>query len=169
MTRKLQLPELLDAISIDSAGLGTWELFVQEGHDSIAKILALSVSSISIIGKAQKKTIGWDNAQKIWDSLRTPRIEAILPNIHTYLAEAVKTDTSGLKIEVKGLNVCMTGTAPMPRAELTKMLKAAGATVQSDVSSTTHILFIEDANSSTGKAKKARANGTRIVSYSDLV
>ena len=77
--------------------------------------------------------------------------------------------TLTLAYPVTGLNVVFTGKGPMPRKELADLLKAAGATVQSDVNDKTELLILEDANSTSSKAKAARAQGIKIIQYSDIL
>lgn len=164
---KLQLPELLDALSINSAGTDTWNLIISEGHDSLDKILALTPDQISQVGSSSKKTIGLSRAIKIVESLKSPRIQAILPNFTTWLDTSVKAVAS-LALDLKGKKVCFTGTAPIARDALKRMLVAAGAEVQSSVSSRTEILFLEDENSTSTKAKEARKLGVTLMPYSAL-
>lgn len=165
----LPLNELLGSLSIAGAGADTWALIMSEGYDSVEKICGMSPRQIALVGSADKKTIGDSNAVKIHSSLHSERIQKILPNLHLYMeAESAPVEVPQVSVDVKGKNVCFTGTAPISRGDLKALLKAHGANVQSDVSSTTHILFIEDVDSSSGKAKKARQLGTQILHYSTL-
>lgn len=166
----LPLNELLGSLSITGAGADTWALIMSEGYDTLDKICAMTAQNIAVVGMADKKTIGESNALKIHSSLHSERIKAILPGLSLYLQEesTEPTEVQAVAVDVRGKNVCFTGSAPISRDALKALLKANGANVQSDVSSTTEILFIEDVNSSSGKAKKARQFGTQIFHYSTL-
>lgn len=166
----LPLNELLGSLSITGAGADTWALIMSEGYDSLDKICGLTVAQIAVVGSSEKKTIGESNAGKIHSSLHSERIQKILPGLSLYLATEPETPQEVVKVsvDVSGKNVCFTGSAPISRDALKALLKANGANVQSDVSSTTHILFIEDVSSTSGKAKKARLLGTQILNYTTL-
>ena len=64
-----------------------------------------------------------------------------------------------------GKNIVVTGTAPISRNELKKILESIGAKVQSAVSKTTDILLTESLDSTSSKAKAAKANGVKIMTY----
>lgn len=166
----LPLNELLGSLSIAGAGADTWALIMSEGYDSVEKICAMTPGQIALVGSADRKTIGDSNALKIHTSFHSERIQSILPGLHLYLEQepSEPLEVPQVSVDVKGKNVCFTGTAPISRGDLKALLKAHGANVQSDVSSTTNILFIEDIDSTSGKAKKARQFGTQILHYSTL-
>lgn len=168
---KLALADFLDALSIDKATDATWEQVIAAGYDTLDKIRALTVSQLSAITLSHGGRIG-ERAQTILTALNSPRVTALLDRAHVWLdttppaAEAVTAVS--LKIDVAGKNVCMTGTGPADRKTLAAQLKAAGANVQSAVSSTTHYLLCESADSQSSKAKSARKLGTTVLGYSDV-
>ncbi|GAB4813738.1 hypothetical protein N2152v2_000784 [Parachlorella kessleri] len=73
------------------------------------------------------------------------------------------------KIVVAGAKVCMTGSGPYTRQDLTDLLEEAGAEVQKTVGPDTNYLFCEDPNSDSAKLHKARSWGVKVISYDDLV
>lgn len=170
MANKLPLDLFLDSLSISSATDSTWRQVMAAGYDTLEKIRALTVNQLSNIGAEDKRTIG-SRAFKIYESLHSPRVEALLDRADAWLDRTppAKVDTSGLKLDVKGKNIAMTGTAPIPRDALKKMIEAAGGKVASSVTSTTHYLLCESADSQSSKAKAARALGTTVLGYTDVL
>jgi DNA polymerase III subunit epsilon len=63
-----------------------------------------------------------------------------------------------------GDRICFTGQMSRPREELTAIAEAAGLRVSGSVSGKTAMLVCADAHSLSGKAKKARAAGTVVIS-----
>lgn len=171
----LPLEKLLDAISIDSATENTWRMFMTEGHDTVEKIVALDQPQIARIGLRSKKTIGDSRAFKIHTSLHSPRIQELLALSGAWLmtperVQEIKAESSGkFKIDVAGKTFAMTGTGPIERNVLKKLLQDAGATVGSQVSGNTDYLVCSDPNSNTGKAKAAREKGVTVLDYSELL
>ena len=82
--------------------------------------------------------------------------------------------TKGLKFkenvmgELAGKQIALTGTGPVKRNELTKMIQAKGGMVKT-VSKTTDYLVAEDPNGGSGKLQTARKYGTKIISYEELL
>jgi DNA polymerase-3 subunit epsilon len=72
----------------------------------------------------------------------------------------VPSGNSGLSA---GLTVCFTGAMELSREELTDRSIRAGLTVKSNVSKGLDILVLADADSMSGKAKKAREYGVRMM------
>lgn len=63
-----------------------------------------------------------------------------------------------------GDRICFTGQMSRPREELEAIAEAAGLRVTGSVSGKTAMLVCADAHSLSGKATKARASGTVVVS-----
>lgn len=82
--------------------------------------------------------------------------------------------TQGLKFKdkdsekLKGLVFALTGKSDIGRNELTKMIENNGGLVKS-VSKTTSYLVTDDPNSTSGKTKKAKEYGVKIISYKNLM
>jgi DNA polymerase III subunit epsilon len=78
------------------------------------------------------------------------------------LAEATpRTLAGGL---APGMTVCFTGAMEYEREEMQAIAAAAGLVVKTGVSGKLDVLVIADPDSQSGKARKARALGTRLVS-----
>lgn len=168
---KLALPDFLDALSIDRATDSTWGQVIAAGYDTLEKIRTITPQQLAAITLAHGGRIG-ERATFIHASLHSPRVTALLDRAHVWLDTTVTAAHTGevvsLKIDVSGKNVCMTGTGPADRKALAAQLKAAGANVQSAVSSTTHYLLCESADSQSSKAKSARKLGTTVLGYNDV-
>jgi DNA polymerase-3 subunit epsilon len=67
---------------------------------------------------------------------------------------------------LEGASVCFTGEMSLPRPELSNRAVNAGLIVKSGISKKLDVLVVADADSMSGKAKKARELGIRIVSES---
>ena len=179
MAKRLTLVELLGNIGITSMGEGNAALIRREHHIStIEDLMCLTPVQIELSGASQNRTIGRSQADQIYESLRSPRIQAILQKASTWLelpaskerANEAKAQlqSTDIAIDLKGKKVCFTGTAPISRKDLTSLLEAHGAVVQSSVNKETEILFIADPNSTSSKAVSARKNGTQILAYTEL-
>lgn len=164
--KQLPLAKFLDSLSIQSATSDTWNLVISQGFDTIDKILNLSVNEISLIGKSTNRTIG-ERATTIHKSLHNPKIIRILEQAkkHNLFKES---ESFQFKMDFKNKRVCLTGSAPHPREKIKEWLISAGAIVQSAVSSNTDYLLCESSSSTSGKAKKARELGTKVVGYSEI-
>jgi len=77
--------------------------------------------------------------------------------------ESTKTNN-----ELSGKIVALTGTGPIKRNELVKMIQNCGGQVKT-VSKSTDFLVAEDPNSGSGKLKTAEKYGTKIISYDELL
>jgi DNA ligase (NAD+) len=76
--------------------------------------------------------------------------------------EASKSNSSSLG------KVCMTGTGPKGRKELTDQLNKMGYVFVSSVSKDTNILVCEDVNGLSDKLKRANKLGVKIMSYEEF-
>lgn len=170
---KLDLPNFLDSLSIASATENSWRYIIAGGLDTLAKIRAASPADFAAIKSSAGVRVG-ERGQKIWDSLHSPRVEALLDRADAWLDETPRQvmaragEVIPLKVPLVGKNVCMTGTGPLGRGTLADHLRSAGATVQDSVNSATHILICESATSTSSKATKARKLGVTILGYSDV-
>lgn len=180
MAKRLTLAELLGNIGIAAMGEGNAALLIHDyALTDVTGLMGLSPHQIEVAGKSQGKTIGESQGGQIYEGLRIPRVQAILKNAHAWLVDpeqkALATQqaqaalkATDLSIDLKGKKVCFTGTAPISRKDLTALLEAHGASVQSAVNKDTEILFITDPDSNSSKAVTARKNGTQILAYSEL-
>ena len=169
----MNLSEFLGALPIESASKITWELIASEGYDTLEKISTLTQAQIANIGKTTAKTIGDKRAAKIYNSFHSQYIQDLLvytdkwvtadTNEPAQVTTSVSADSP--LSALAGKNIVVTGTAPISRNELKKILESIGAKVQSAVSKTTDILLTESLDSTSSKAKAAKANGVKIMTY----
>lgn len=68
-----------------------------------------------------------------------------------------------------GKSFCFTGAASMPRKELWALVEKNGGIVHESIKKDTDYLVLADVNSTSGKAKKAREQGTTLLSEEDFV
>lgn len=69
--------------------------------------------------------------------------------------------------KMKG-KVCMTGKGPKKRDEFIADIESKGYEFSSSVTKDTNILICEDVEGGSGKLKKARENGTKLMSYEEF-
>jgi DNA ligase (NAD+) len=67
------------------------------------------------------------------------------------------------------LNVCMTGTGPLPRKELISRIEEMGFTFVDHVGKDTNILVCEDVEGTSSKLAKAKSLGVKLMSYEDFL
>ena len=70
---------------------------------------------------------------------------------------------------LNGKSFCFTGAASMPRKELWALVEKNGGIVHESIKKDTDYLVLADVNSNSGKAKKAREQGTTLLSEEDFV
>ena len=162
------LAKFLGALPIECASEITFNL-ITEKYPTLSEILSLTPEQIAVIGSDSKKSIGESRAQKIYNSLHSEYIQNILQQKGRWVSEE---PTSTIEIHsiskdnfFSGKKVCFTGTAPVPRKELTQLLKDVGAIVKDSVTKDLDYLLIEDINSESSKAKSARKNNVTIIPY----
>ena len=175
----MNLAQFLNSISIEGAGELTFDLMMEEGYNTIEKINGMTIQQIADVGRSSKRTIGEKTAGKIRNSLHSDRVRELLQYKNLWVKEEFKQDMSDalsiqvedgseLKIDVKGKKVLFTGSGFFSRSALTAILKRNGAIVQSSVTKETDILILEDLDSISNKARKARKYGTKMVTYKDV-
>lgn len=166
----LNLPQFLDAITINKATDTTWEAVISAGFDNLEGIRAMTIFQLSEIRFPHGGRIG-DRARDIHESLHSQRVSALLDRAQVWLTSdqpqqpLIPTD---LKMDLSGKNVVMTGSGPQDRKTLIALLKQSGAISQSAVSANTHFLICESGDSHSSKAKSARKLGIPVLSYSDV-
>ena len=86
--------------------------------------------------------------------------EDLLIVTHAPRTRPVSRSNSGLE---PGFKICFTGDMSIPRSQLSEMSEAKGLQVMTGVSKKLDALVVADTDSMSGKAKKAREYGTRIL------
>lgn len=119
-----------------------------------------------IDGLAGIEGIGIETAE----TLEGPEFSEAFYDLHSHI-RSIKWDfqekpREGLPLAGKG--VVLTGKMEHPRSYYEDIIKKAGGTVQSSVSSKTDFLVIADTNSTSSKAQKARKLGTKLISPKEM-
>jgi DNA ligase (NAD+) len=156
--KELSLEVLVGALSIPMIGQSTVKLIMEAGHDTLAKIRSLTVSDMEKI-----HGLGNVRSSSLVEGLKHNKglIDQLLANGIT-----IKEKIMG---KLSGKSFCMTGKATMPRAELEQLIVENGGEVKSGVSRGLDFLIIADVNSTSSKAVKARALGTKLVSEEEFL
>lgn len=164
------LAKFLGALPIEGASEITFNLITSE-YPTLSEILALSPEQIASIGADSGKSIGESRALKIHNALHSEYLQKILLHKDLWVSETPHSKDSEPKKTGFFANkkVCFTGTAPVPRKELTQLLKNAGALVKDSVTKDLDYLLIEDINSNSSKAQNARKNNIPIIPYDEAM
>jgi DNA ligase (NAD+) len=155
---KVPLETLLGAMSIPLCGPSSIKLAMDAGFDTLDKLKAASVDQLSGVAG-----LGPVKAASIWRWLQKHS-----DTVGTLLA-------AGMQIEGKvqgtltGKSVCFTGSSSRPRADLEKIVKAAGGEVKNSVGKKLTYLVLADPNSTSSKAVAARKNGTKCITEDELM
>jgi len=156
--RAVTLENFLGGLCIDGVATSTAKAIIDAGHDTLDKILGLSVNQLeSIPGFGEKK------AQAFHDGLveNANRIEAILN-----AGVSIKARAKG---NLTGTSFCFTGSMDTSRTLLQKMVEEAGGTVKNSVGKGLTYLVIADPNSTSSKAQAARKLDVKLLSESDFL
>ncbi len=151
--KTLPLHVFVGSLGIPLIGRSMTKTIVNAGFDSIDKMKNASVSEIAAIAgvgqiKAESFVAGLVNKTALIDKL---------------------IEKSGITVEVndgvlRGQTFCLTG---FRDADLVAALEKQGATQKSGVSRGLTFLIVQDKNSNSGKAKKARQYGVNVINVED--
>jgi len=155
-TRKLKLSQLLRGLNVEMLGRSKSRDIAKE-FDTVDSVLSLTVDELAAMDGLAKPT-----AQKIYDGIQAKRtlIEELVEKI-----EIVSVSQGG---KLAGKSFCVTGELSMPRSQIHTLVQENGGEVRTSVSKKLDYLIIADPNSTSTKAKKARANGTATISEDDF-
>lgn len=156
--REITLENFLGGLCIDGVATSTAKSIIDAGHDSLDKILKLSIKQLeNVPGFGEKR------AQAFHDGLieNANRISSIL--------KAGVTIKARVKGSLTGKSFCFTGTMNTPRGQLQKMVEEAGGEVKKSVGKGLTYLVIADPNSTSSKAQAARENNTRLLSEEEFL
>jgi DNA polymerase-3 subunit epsilon len=117
-------------------------LVVQAKSDGV--VTSAEMEDIHAVGRL----LGWTAAE----------VDSLLSEESLAAAENLEADS------LHGLSVCFTGQLSMARAEAQQRAADAGLIVLGGVTKKLDILVLADPDSQSGKAKKARSYGTRLMS-----
>jgi len=157
--KSLKLELVLSSLNIPNFGVSTASDVVSAGYDTVDKVLSMSEEDL-----VKVPNIGPVTASQIYSGIQD-RADAIRD------ISAVVEIVGLSRGPLSGMSFCVTGSTSVPRKALHKRVMDAGGTVkESVVAGLSYLVTNEDLSSfSSGKAKKAIANGTKILSELDLV
>jgi DNA ligase (NAD+) len=150
------LEVVLAGMNIPNLGLTTATDIVKAGHDTIDKVLSLTISQLVSV-----QNVGEITAKQVYLGLSSKK------DVLIDLASVLDIKSTRLG-PLSGKKVCITGDIWAPRKAVQKMIVTAGGQAVNSVSKDTSFLVCDDANSSSSKSKRAAAYGIPSISGSDL-
>jgi DNA ligase (NAD+) len=159
----ISLDLLLGALSIEMIGSSSIRLLIENGYDSLDKILGMSKEAMMAC-----KGMGEARSQSLFDGLKKNKrvIANLLTNGVKIMKKQEKTTTDG---KLNGKTFVITGTLSMKREDVAAMIEEAGGKMQSSVSAKTNYLVMAKPDSTSKKAQKAMELGTEILGEADLM
>jgi DNA ligase (NAD+) len=152
--KELRIADFVGSLGIDMWGRSMTQTIVDAGLDTLEKMedaTVKEIASISGVGetKAVKFVEGFRRSRKLMDELVEAGVE-------------VKKPITGGKLS--GISFCFTGIRDPAFAD---EILEAGGTVKNSVGKGLTYLVAKDPKSTSGKAKKARAQGTEVISLEE--
>jgi DNA polymerase-3 subunit epsilon len=120
----------------------------------VANLCALALQD-QVVTKAERKDL-----EDVANLLQVQDWEALLEIPKGQRAKTVSSQSSTIQ---RGMSVCFTGEMEYSRSDIESISRSWGLEVKSGVSRSLDLLVMADADSISGKAKKAREYGTRIL------
>lgn len=157
-SKSLTLELLLASLNIPGLGTATAADMVGSGLDTVAKVLAVTYQDLLKV-----PNVGDVTARQILEGLAERR--DVMTDLITVLQ--IQAKVSG---PLSGQSFCITGATSKPRRSLQKdILDSGGAVKESVASGLSFLVTNEGDDFNSGKMKKARQLGVKIISESDLV
>nr|MBA2540899.1 NAD-dependent DNA ligase LigA [Deltaproteobacteria bacterium] len=161
---------LLAALGIDLVGTVLAKpIAARYGRLSVLRQAAMAKDSAELIAEIDAiDGIGPAVAQSVDEFLRTPYISAILDKLIANGVDPEEPVIATADGVLTGKVFVVTGTLTKPRAEVQKMIEAAGGKVAGSVTKKTHFLVAGD---DTGKTKldAATKNGVAVIDEAGLM
>jgi len=151
---ELDLHVFVGALGIPLISRSMAKTIVDAGYDTLSKMYKATESEVAAI-----PGLGTTKAKAFVGGIQDK-----ITLINSLLQEgvSVKKPSTG---PLKGKSICMTG---FRDPAMTDAIEAAGGTVKSGVSKKLDILVAQDPSSTSGKAKKARGYGVKIMGIDDM-
>lgn len=152
---KLSVADFVGALGIDLWGQSMCQIIVDAGFDSLEKMEDATVAQIASVDRVgETKAVafveGFRRRRKVIDDLLAAGIE-------------IKKPVVGGKLS--GMSFCFTG---IRDKTLEAEIKDAGGKIKGSVSQGLTYLVAKDPKSASGKAKKARDQGTKIIGLDEM-
>jgi DNA ligase (NAD+) len=147
-TKKVDLVTFLASLGISGGAYNKCEKIVDNGFDSIDKILNMTALQLSEVESFAEKS-----ANDFVNSIQSKRklIEELLSKGIEIKKKVINSDS-----DIAGLKFCITGSLSMKRSDLQKIIKSNGGIAVSSVSKNTDYLITNDTQSNSSKFKKAQ-------------
>ena len=145
--KELPLHVFIGSLGIDLWGRSMVKKLVDHGYD-LPKMMVATVDEI-----AKLPQMGDTKAMAFVKGLQGRKV--LITEIQRYVT--IKAPSTG---PMKGMTVCMTG---FRDADMHSAIEESGGTIKSSVSKGLHYLVLKDINSTSSKAKKAKAQGTQCI------
>lgn len=161
-TKEQTLTQFISAIGIEGVSTAKSEKIIDQGYNTIDKILSLTAEKmIAIEGFAEK------SSSEIVSSLK--RKERLIREL---LSVGVKLKTEEINTgsgPLAGMKFCITGELSTPRAEFEKLIKKNGGVMVSSVSKNTTYLVTNETDGGSSKFVKAKDLGILIINEAVLI
>lgn len=155
-SKKANLIIFLSALGISGGAYNKCEKIVENGFNTIDKIMKMRVSELELIESFAEKS-----ATDFVNSLQSKK--DIVKKLVSYGFTLEHRSATVNASSIAGQKFCITGTLTMKRSELQKIVKENGGIVQSGVSKETNYLITNDKESSSSKFKKAVSLSIPII------
>ncbi len=162
--KKVTLPRLIYALGIDNVGLANAKLIAAFYDYDFDKIRNASVDELSTIDQ-----VGEVIATSVYDYFRNEARSREIDNLLEFVEIEIPVNDN--EQDLKGKTFVITGTLNKfeNRDALKEIIESRGGKVAGSVSAKTEALINNDVNSTSGKNKKAKELGIRIISEEDFV
>jgi DNA ligase (NAD+) len=150
--KDLPLNVIVGSLGIPLMGRSMVKKIVDAGYDTFETMAKAGVDELAAI-----PNMGRTKAEAFVGGLDVGMVSKLL-----MVGITIKSPSSG---PLKGMSVCMTG---FRNAEMMTAIEEAGGTVKSSVSKTLNYLVAKDPTSQSGKAKKARTQGTQVIGIDEM-
>lgn len=162
--RNVSLPSLIYSLGIENIGLANAKMIAKYFKYDLDAIRKASKEELAEIDK-----VGDVIAASVFDYFRNAKRSDELDNILTFVT--IETVTSNVEQNMEGKTFVITGSLEQfeNRDALKEMIEERGGKVSGSVSSKTDALINNDVFSSSGKNKKAKELGIRIISEEEFL
>jgi DNA ligase (NAD+) len=159
-SKEVELPVFLSALGVSGAAINKCEKIVDNGFNTIEKILNINSQQLSEIeGFAEK------SANDFVESLETKK-----ELIKTLLAKGITIKKASQESTLlMNKKFCFTGTLSRKRGDLQRLVKENGGINVSSVSKNTDYLVTNDTQSTSSKFKKASELNIPIISEGEFL
>lgn len=152
--KEMTLTQFMTGLNICSIGERLWDKIISYFEFStIEEILNVRDFTMDQIGAKRSETIV--------NTIKSMKKEILALEKLVTIKTAEKKETTGGKLG--GKSFCFTGKSSLPRKQLWALVEQNGGIVNEGCTKDTNFLVLADINSTSGKAKAAKKNGTTLL------